>query len=374
MKMARRGSWRTRSVKAASRSEGAGKIDLVFDDELSRDLTRRYGPRLATHRPEYYLMATSPDRADQRNWMNEALRLVPEPGQAKLWGRLTDDNHFLQTYNELATIAILQGAGFCPHYEVELGGLTPDIAVLDEAGRPAIILEVANRMRSNDVESTDHLWRSFRDRVRHIPAPWVVMVGSASPHPPGPGPKEAKRLAQDLAEWLVRPSIAPGDQMSTGGLVFTVLGQLQGSNADLVYPRGGDWVNSDRDVAGFVNDKVTKYTALARTLQVPLVVVLGADPRLPLDLGLLQSAMRGQLSLSLTLDPLVRSTSSGPFQLHATDKPPAWDPALSAVAWLEPGTDKPGKLTLFPNVRGTHPHRLPFTDGFTGQQTEALMR
>ncbi len=87
--MARRGSWRTRSVKPASRSEGAGKIDLVFDDELSRDLTRRYGPRLATDRPEYNLMATSPDRADRRTRIDEALRLVPEPGQAKLWGRLT---------------------------------------------------------------------------------------------------------------------------------------------------------------------------------------------------------------------------------------------------------------------------------------------
>ncbi len=103
-------------------------------------------------------MATSPDRADQRTWINEALRLVPDPGQARLWGRQTDDNHFLQTYNELATIAILQGAGFRPCYEVGLGGLTPDIAVLDEAGRPVIILEVANRMRSDDVESTEHLW------------------------------------------------------------------------------------------------------------------------------------------------------------------------------------------------------------------------
>ena len=85
-------------------SEGAGKIDQVFDAEFSRDLAQRYGPWLGTHRPEYYLTAASPDRAEERSWINEALSLMPEPGQAKLWGRLTDDNHFFQTYNELATI------------------------------------------------------------------------------------------------------------------------------------------------------------------------------------------------------------------------------------------------------------------------------
>jgi hypothetical protein len=63
-------------------------------------------------------MATSPDRAGKRFWANHALSLVPEPGQSKLWGRLTDNNHFLQTCNELTTIAILQGAGFRPHYEL----------------------------------------------------------------------------------------------------------------------------------------------------------------------------------------------------------------------------------------------------------------
>jgi hypothetical protein len=318
-------------------------------------------------------MATSPDRAGQRNWANHALSLVPEPGQSKIWSRLTDSNHFLQTYNELATLAILQGAGFRPHYEVELNGLTPDIAVLDDAGRPVIILEVANRMRPYDVESTDHLWRSFRDRVRHIPTPWLVMVGSASPHPPGPGPKEAKRLAQNLARWLGGRSITVGDKIVVGDLVFTVAGKSQGSNCDLAYPMGGDWVNSDRDVTSVIEDKVKKYSAMVTELRVPLIVVLGADARLPIGLDLVRSALRGQLSFSMTLDPLVGSTSSGPFQLHQTDRAPVWDPALSAVVWLEPGTDEPGTLTLLPNVRGTHPHQLPFTEGFSGQQTGELM-
>ena len=130
---------------------------------------------------------------------------------------------------------------------------------------------------------------------------------------------------------------------------------------------GGDWVSSDRDVAAIIKPKVRKYASVATDLQVPLVVVLGADPRLPLTLGDVQSAMRGQLTFSMTLDPLVGSTSSGPFHLHQTDRAPVWDPALSAVAWLEPGTDEPGTLTLFTNVRSTHTHRLPFTEGFTGQ-------
>jgi hypothetical protein len=106
---------------------------------------------------------------------------------------------------------------------------------------------------------------------------------------------------------------------------------------------GGDWVSSDRDVAAIIKPKVRKYASVATDLQVPLVVVLGADPRLPLNLGDVQSAMRGQLTFSMTLDPLVGSTSSGPFHLHQTDRAPVT------------------------NVRSTHTHRLPFTEGFTGQ-------
>ena len=94
-------------------------------------------------------------------------------------------------------MAILQRAGLRVDHEVDLGGLTPDVVVLDDAGRPLVLLEVANRMRPDAVESTDQLWRSFRDRVRRIPAPWGVVVRAASPHPPGPPPEEAKRLAQE---------------------------------------------------------------------------------------------------------------------------------------------------------------------------------
>jgi hypothetical protein len=327
----------------------------VFDDVLARDMVQRYGSTLATHRPECHLIATSPDRSDQRSWMNEALLLVPAPGRRKLWARLTDDNYFFQTYNEVATMAILQRAGHRVDYEVEFGGLTPDIAVLDDAGRPLLILEVANRMRPDAVEWTDHLWRSFRDRVRQIPEPWAVVVTAASPHPPGPPLEQAKRLAKELAHWLQGPSVASGQLVTMGAWVFTVLGKLPGSNADLAYPMGGDWVSSDRDVVDIIKPKVKKYASLASGLQVPLVVVLGADPRLPLNLDIVRSAMHGQLSFSMTLDPLVGSTSSGQFHLHQTDRPPAWDRALSGVAWLKPETGSPGKLTLFPNGQCRHP-------------------
>jgi hypothetical protein len=73
-------------------------------------------------------------------------------------------------------------------------------------------------MRPDAVESTDQLWRSFRDRVRRIPAPWGVVVRAASPHPPGPPPEEAKRLAQELAHWLEEPSVASGDTVAMGDL------------------------------------------------------------------------------------------------------------------------------------------------------------
>ena len=107
-----------------------------------------------------------------------------------------------------------------------------------------------------------------------------------------------------------------------------------------------------------IREKVKKYSGLADRYDVPFVVVLAADPRVPIDVDLVRAAMSGQLRTSVNLDPLVRSTTSPPIKMHMKDEPTRWDPALSGVGWLRAGTDDPGTLTLMPCPEATRTHGL----------------
>jgi hypothetical protein len=331
----------------------------VFDDELRETLMGKYGGRPNSQRPECWLIATSPERADQRAWMNRALMMLDEPGRSKLWTRLTDDNHFLQTYNELAVAAILQEGGLRPSYQIGLDGLSPDLTLLNEAGQPGLLVELTNRLRSKNTAFADHRWRGLRDRVSAIPAPYGVLVANASPDLPAPTDDLCKSIARQLRSWLLSPPIASGDVLQIEEYLFRIGTQLPGTNAQLIYSQVGDWVDSDEDVTALVEEKLKKYAPLAKDLEVPLVVVISADPRVPLDVEIVRAAMRGQSATTTRLDVLLSSSPTTTLPMHQTDKPPAWDPALSAVGWLTPGRNSPGMLSLFPTSEPLLPHGLP---------------
>lgn len=331
----------------------------MFDEQLRESLVRRYEHRSSSCRPEYWLVATAPERADQRDWVNKALALVSEPCRSKLWSRLTDDNHFLQTYHELSVAAILQEVSLRPCYEMEFGGQSPDLTILTEDGRPAVLVEVANRMRARDTALADQSWRGLRDRVRAIPAPYGLVIRNASPDLAAPSDHLAKKIARQLEQWLLLPAPTTGNSLEANGYTFNIAVQMLGTNADLIYPQSGRWMNSDDDVAALIKEKVKKYASLARDLEVPLVIVIGADPRVPVDLHMLRSAMRGQLTTSVQLDPLTLRSPTGRMQMHQTDEPPAWDPALSAVGWLTPGIGDPGRISMIPSEQARRPHGLP---------------
>jgi hypothetical protein len=161
-----------------------------------------------------------------------------------------------------------------------------------------LLIEVANRMRSREtvrlisvgvvfvtgcVQSRLHMECSFRN---------------ASPGLPVPADHLAKGIAQRLRCWLLSSVSPVGERLAVEGYVFQVAVQMPGTNAELAYPQSGGWVNGE-DVAAMIKEKVKKYAALAHDLQVPLVVVLGADPGVPLDLDMLRAVMRGQLSTSI---------------------------------------------------------------------------
>jgi hypothetical protein len=329
----------------------------MFDEDLRIHLLERYASRSASRRPEHWLIATAEDRGQQRAWLNRTLGSLLESDRRKIWSRIEDSNHFLQTYHEISVMAILQESGLQPRYEREMDGLTPDLVVCGDQGRPALIIEVVSRMRSSAVTADDRGWRSFSDRVGRIDRPFVVVVRPQARYIGSPDDRAAKRIEGRLRSWLQDDPFL-GEMREFGDYWFQITGHMLGTNALLVHPQAGGWVNSDRDVVDVIQGKVKKYAALANIYEVPFVVVLAADPRVPIDLDTVRAAMSGQLRTSINLDPLVRSTTSPPIKMHMKDEPTRWDPALSAVGWLRAGTHEPGTLSLMPCAQATRWHGL----------------
>lgn len=101
-------------------------------------------------------------------------------------------------------------------------------------------------------------------------------------------------------------------------------------------------------VRNAIGQKASRYGGLATARGVPLLVVLAAEPALPLTRDLLADALAGRQALAVTLDPFGPApTESGPFRLGERDAPAIFNPALSAVGWLQSGIDHPGSMTLF---------------------------
>ena len=329
----------------------------MFDEDLRQRLLEGYANLPKSRRPEHWLIATAPERTQQRAWLNRTLGALAEDERRKVWSRFEDSNHFLQTYHELSVMAILQESGLQPRYEREIDGLTPDLVVFGNEGRPVLIIEVANRMRSSAVAADDRGWRFLSDRVSGIDRPLVVMVRPQGGHIGSPDDGAGKRIERRLRDWL-QEEISLGEMLESQGYWFQITGHTPGTNAQLVHPQAGGWVNSDHDVVDVIRGKVKKYSGLANSCDVPFVVVLAADPRVPIDVDTVRAAMSGQLRTSVNLDPLVRSTTSPSIKMHMKDEPTRWGPALSAVGWLRAGTDDPGTLTLMPCAEATRIHGI----------------
>lgn len=78
-----------------------------------------------------------------------------------------------------------------------------------------------------------------------------------------------------------------------------------------------------------------------------------------MDRTLLLNALRGQKSVSFTLDPFAPGTAfEHTTQLNAEDVPATFHPALAFVGWLARTCEsEPGELTLY--EVGVGPHTVP---------------
>ena len=329
----------------------------MFDDAWRSRLLEQFAGHLAADRPECWELATAHERKAQRDWVNAALERLPEHGRNRIFEHLLENKRFIQSYNELAVAAILIDAGYSVTYELNLYGQTPDLAVHSTAGRLLAIVEVANRLLPAAVDSQATRWEKLRSRVQRIPVPMLIRVVKKDGTAEGPDDGISKKIAHELRAWMTSAEFTHGVAGDYAGFYWIAAERLPGTHADLLVPREEIWANSDALVPT-ITEKVDAYAALCTRLDVPLIVVVAADPRHSIGSGLVQGAVEGKLTLTVNLNLLkVGPSSSGPLKMHATDAPHRWDPALSGVGWLQTGIDEPGSLTLF-----NHHHARISTD------------
>ncbi|WP_298338840.1 hypothetical protein [Ferrimicrobium sp.] len=321
----------------------------MLDSDYAGRLAQQYGERPPWAFPSIYSIATSADREAQRIWLNQALCAIPETDRDRLLGRLEKEANFLSTYNELATAAIFLQAGYSFRYEAELGGRTPDLLIPSGEDHPMLLVEVVTKFRNDSLRRIERQWKELATRVEMISVPLVLLVrglGRGRPEPPDSG--TAKRVVSELQKTLLATPVGIGDEIEIEDYVFVIAGQVPGARASLATPAGASTYNADL-VLEAVREKVSRYCSGADRVGAALIVVLAAESQSPLSIDLLRTALTGAQTVTMSFDIFEPGpVSSGPFSMRAENIPPAFHPSVSAIAWLEPGIENPGTLTLFP--------------------------
>jgi hypothetical protein len=331
----------------------------VLDPSLWTNIVARYVKRPPWMRPPIYLIAESPDRAAQREWLASVLGGLAEGPRARAVSRLLEQENFLATYNELAATEILLRSGHVIDFEPELGGLTPDAVLLDAAGRPAVIVEVSTRFRSDADRREERKWAELKHRATKIPVPiGMAVTGENQRATPAPDSGTAKRLVIDLQRHLETLKPIPfGHALEVGGYEFHLVNPIPGTHAMLTVPVTAGWQDV-AEVLDAVQAKVHRYASVADAAGAALIVVIAAELQSPVTIDLLRAALAGQQATTLTLDLFNVSEIKFDVNLHERDEPSVFHPALSAVGWLAPGDSDPGVLTIFPVPSASRPVAL----------------
>jgi hypothetical protein len=264
----------------------------VLDDAYAQAFMQRFATWPEWNRPDLWPIVTDPKRSEQRRWLSDALADLPADQAAKLLGRLETNRSFQATYNELAVTVLLRESGLTVQYEPELPWqgkvLTPDIGLRGNDGGLAVIVEVSTKFRTAEQRSHEVEWNQLRSRVSRIPRPLGLAVRQLLPgsaRPPDSG--QSIRIEAVLRGWLLRASTTVGSVCDAEGYLFEAVGQLPGMRAAVAAPTGTDWYNTDM-VRKAINVKVHRYVEAADSLGLLLVVVLAAEPAMPLSADMLR--------------------------------------------------------------------------------------
>jgi hypothetical protein len=308
---------------------------LVFDPPTVASLTRQFIGLPSWARPPVVATATDTGMATHRAWLDERVRQLSKSQQPEFISRLRSPGQYFQSTVELALGVVLSAAGFSVEYGPLLQGQTPDVRATDAEGRQSIF-EVWTRSVPSSNTAQLRQWGALAQRIAKVCVPVLLAVDSAERDATDPpSPSEVLVIAKTLARWLRSGDYRTRHVCHVAGYHFTVYGQANGTSVEMLPVVPATYADS-RHVWDAVNEKVKKYRKAVNAAELPFVVVLSGEPRSGLDRGLVESALSGANTLSLNFDIRTFGAMEGrPFEFRRTEAPPAFDPCLSAVGWID---------------------------------------
>ncbi|MCT9075254.1 hypothetical protein [Streptomyces fulvoviolaceus] len=313
-----------------------------FGPDFVADQKSRYGHRRPEGRPLSYDLAVEDEYEPWRAWLDAQLALLPDKHADTYARNLWKDQNFWSDHIELAAGEALRASGLRVEYERLWGTKTPDWTVLDDEGQPVALVEVLTHSPSNELTGKMKAWHNLVERVKEIPVPVVLTVAGPPDRPlDPPNSHTAKKIAQDLRRYLFSPLHQV--QFASQGYTFLVMADPQagtamrapGMRAILVPPSGLAGVVSAQPLVAGIEEKVSKYRAVAKEAGLPLIVAAGADKFTGLGIEQLDCLLNGQPTVTVQFnfgDTFIHN----PIEFQP-DNPPRWTmPSdLAGVLWLD---------------------------------------
>jgi hypothetical protein len=291
---------------------------------------------LAPHeRPILWRHAALPEHEQLRSWLDNQLRRLDATTAREFAARLRDSRRYTQALAELATGYVLRQPGYGVEFAPRLGQLTPDLIVTEPGGQ-RLIVEVWRRGQSQATVRRNAGWDELARQVRRIPLPVAIHVHSAARTVVEPPDAAGRRsVERGLRAWLGPGGVPATSSIEIEGLEFRVVGTTNTGRAEIL-PVQASATTDRKDIVEAIEKKVGRYRRLAEEMDLPLVVVLSADPDTGLDASLVGHVLAGSNAMTMTIPIFaVGAFDSGKIEMRRTDAPPVFDSALSAVAWLE---------------------------------------
>jgi hypothetical protein len=308
-------------------------------------------------RPALWAHANLAEHGRLREWLEAEVERLPSTARRGFVARLLDAANHTQAIAELAAGSAMRLPGYSVEYGPEINALTPDLLLTDPDGR-RLIVEVWTRGISHEAAAKNLRWASLAQRIERLPVGVVLAADAAQPEAVTPPDQhERGRITAALKRWLLSTPFEPGAAIVCERLVFRMVDTTSDGHAKLLPIR--ESVTADRkDVVEAIERKVKKYQGLINAHDLPFVVVLSADAGTGLSYDHVDSVLAGKNPISMVIPTGgIGPFDSGTIEMRQTEAPPIFDPALSAVAWLEVGQGIDARLALWELSTAARPVR-----------------
>lgn len=340
-----------------------------FGPEFVSEQQRRYGRRPPEDRPLSYDIAVQDEYEPWRAWLEAQLALLPEKAAGTFGQHLWHDQNFWSYLHELAAGAALRATGLAVQFERLWDIQTPDWTVLDEHGEPFALVEVLTHSPSKDTYGKMKAWHNLVERLKQIPVPVVLTVaGDRDRSLKAPDAGTAKKIAQDLRRYLLSPLHQA--MYRSQGYTFLLMADPRtgetmrppGMGTILVPPSNRAGIVSAQPLVANIEEKVSKYRALAKRTGLPLIVAAGSHRFTGLGIEQLDHLLNGEHTVTFQFD-YGDTYIDKPLKVQLGN-PPRWTmpPDLAGVLWLD--NQFPFTTNWRPNPEARNPAPSQLTESW----------